>query len=413
MRYIPRLVDPLLQRLLEGLPAVLVVGPRASGKTTSSRRLTVEELRLDRPADAALVRADPDLALRLRSKPLLLDEWQLVPEVLGAVKRAVDDDPRAASFVITGSAQADLTAAGWPATGRAVRVPMWGLCQRELVGDPAAAPVIDRLVEGGPGLLRTPPQDAPDLAGYVDMALRGGFPEAALQPDDGLRSRWLASYVDEIVARDGALVDGGRDPVRLRRYLQAYAASTAGVIQHKTLYDAAEINRMTAVSYDRLLTTLLVIESVPAWSTNRLSRLTTTPKQHLVEPALIGPLLGARPAAVLRDPDLLGRLLDSFVVAQLRSELVVSELGPRLYHLRQENGRHEVDLVIELADGRVIGIETKAATAPGRADSKHLSWLRDRLGDRFVTGLVLHTGPHPYPLDDRLHAIPICALWGP
>ncbi|MGH3908440.1 MAG: ATP-binding protein [Pseudonocardiaceae bacterium] len=412
MGYVPRLVDPLLRRLLDGLPAVLVVGPRASGKTTSSRRLTVEELRLDRPADAALARADPDLALRLRREPLLLDEWQLVPEVLGAVKRAVDDEPRPTRFVITGSAQADLTAAGWPATGRAVRIPMWGLCQRELVGDPEAASVIDRIAEGGPRLLQGP-ADPPDLAGYVDSALRGGFPEAALQTNDELRNRWLASYVDEIVARDGALVDGGRDPVRLRRYLQACAASTAGVVQHKTLYDAAEINRMTATSYDRLLTTLLVIESVPAWSTNRLSRLTTTPKRHLVEPALLGPLLGARRTAVLQDGDLLGRLLDSFVIAQLRSELVVSELGPRLYHLRQENGRHEVDLIIELADGRVIGIEIKAAAAPRRADGKHLSWLRDHLGDRFLTGLVLHTGPHSYPLDERLYAVPISALWGP
>jgi hypothetical protein len=410
MRYISRLVDPLLKRLLAGLPAVLVVGPRASGKTTSSRRLTIEELRLDRPADAAFVRANPDLALRLRGEPLLLDEWQLVPEVLGAVKRAVDDDPRAARFIITGSAH--LSAAGWPATGRTVRVAMWGLCQRELIGDSEAPPVIDRIVEGGAKVLQTP-RDAPDLAQYVAMALRGGFPEAALQSDDELRNRWLTSYVDEIVARDGALVDGGRDPVRLRRYLQACAASTAGVVQHKILYDAAEINRMTAVSYDRLLTTLLVIESMPAWSTNRLSRLTTTPKRHLVEPALIGPLLGARLLAVLRDPDLLGRLMDSFVVAQLRSELVVSELGPRLYHLRHEDGRHEVDLIIELADGHVIGIEVKAAAAPGRTDGKHLIWLRDHLGDRFLTGLVLHTGPHAYPIDERVHAVPICALWGP
>ncbi|MGH3938822.1 MAG: DUF4143 domain-containing protein [Pseudonocardiaceae bacterium] len=141
--------------------------------------------------------------------------------------------------------------------------------------------------------------------------------------------------------------------------------------------------------------------------------LTTTPKRHLVEPALVTPLLGTRRAAVLRDPDLLGRLLDSFVVAQLRSELVVSRLGPRIYHLRQENGRHEVDLILEFAAGRVIGIEIKAVTAPTRADGKHLAWLRDSLGDRFVAGLVLHAGPYSYPIDERLHAMPICALGSP
>ncbi|MGQ0774306.1 MAG: DUF4143 domain-containing protein [Pseudonocardiales bacterium] len=97
--------------------------------------------------------------------------------------------------------------------------------------------------------------------------------------------------------------------------------------------------------------------------------------------------------------------------ASIEPELVVSRLGPRLYHLRTENGRHEVDLVIELADRRVIGIEIKAATVPNHTDGKHLAWLRDSLGDRFVTGLVLHTGPYSYPLDKQLYATPICALW--
>ncbi|MFN2495431.1 MAG: ATP-binding protein [Pseudonocardiaceae bacterium] len=410
MTYVPRVVDRLLEELTAGLPAVLVVGPRACGKTTTARRHVADLLRLDRPADAALVRADPDLALRIREAPLLIDEWQLVPEVLGAVKRAVDDDPRPGRFVLTGSSQADLTAAGWPATGRVVRLAMWGLCQRELVADPQAPSLLDQFAEHGASALRVPAQP-PDLAGYVDAALRGGFPDLALQADARLRRRWLNSYTDEIVARDGALVDGGRDPVRLRRYLQAWAANTAGVVEHKTLYEAAEINRATAVDYDRLLTTLLVVDPVPAWSTNRLARLTSMPKRHLVEPALVVPLLGVDAAGVLRDPDLLGRLLDSFVLAQLRPELTVAERAPRVFHLRQREGRHEVDLVVEFADGRIVGIEVKAAATVTRSDARHLIWLRDQLGDRLVCGLVLHAGPHSYPLDDRIHAAPICSLW--
>jgi uncharacterized protein len=407
---VPRLVDPLLEELLGGLPAVLVVGPRACGKTTTARRQVGDLLRLDRPSDAALVRADPDLALRIRQVPLLIDEWQLVPEVLGAVKRAVDDDPGPGRFVITGSSQADLTAAGWPATGRTVRLAMWGLCQRELVGDPRAPSVLDQLVEDGAGVLRVAARP-PDLAGYVDAALRGGFPELALQAEARLRRRWLTSYTDEIVTRDGALVDGGRDPVRLRRYLQAWAAKTAGVVEHKTLYEAAQINRVTAVGYDRLLTDLLVVDSVPAWSTNRLARLTSTPKRHLVEPALVVALLGTDTAGVLRDPDLLGRLLDSFVLAQLRPELTVAESAPRVFHLRQRDGRHEVDLIVEFADGRIVAIEVKAAATVTRSDARHLIWLRDQLGQRLVCGLVLHAGPHSYPLDERIHAAPICSLW--
>jgi predicted AAA+ superfamily ATPase len=335
-----------------------------------------------------------------------------VPEVLGAIKRAVDDESGPRRFVITGSSQADLTAAGWPATGRMVRVPMWGLSQRELVGAPRAPSVIDRITADGVPALGSSP-DPPDLAGYVEAALRGGLPDAALQPDPDLRRRWLDSYVDQIVARDGASVDGGRDPVRIRRYLQACAANTAGTVIHKTLYDAAEVNRLTAVGYDRLLTALLVIDPLPAWSTNRLSRLTSTPKRHLAEPALLGPLIGVDAASVLRDPDLLGRLLDSFVVAQLRPELSVSDRSPRLYHLRQQDGRHEVDLIIELADGRIIAIEIKATSAPSRADARHLIWLREQLGDRVLTAMVLHAGPHLYPLVDEVYAVPICSLWAP
>jgi predicted AAA+ superfamily ATPase len=130
-----------------------------------------------------------------------------------------------------------------------------------------------------------------------------------------------------------------RDPVRLRRYLQALAASTGGTPTIKTLIDAAGIDRATAIAYDGILEHLFITERLPAWSANQLSRLVRLPKRHLVDPAFVGPLLGIDARAVLRDGDLLGRLLDSFVVAQLRADCAVSGLFPRLFHLRDTNGR--------------------------------------------------------------------------
>ena len=107
----------------------------------------------------------------------------------------------------------------------------------------------------------------------------------------------------------------------------------------------------------------------------------------------------------------LGRMLDTFVAAQLRAERPICSVRPRLYHLRQEQGRHEIDVVAELGGGKVLAMEVKADAAPGPDASRHLRWLRDRLGDRFLAGVLLHTGPRVWRIDERIIAAPICTLW--
>jgi predicted AAA+ superfamily ATPase len=121
--------------------------------------------------------------------------------------------------------------------------------------------------------------------------------------------------------------------------------------------------------------------------------------------------------AVTRDVDQLdgrrdpGRLLDTFVLAQLRGELQLGFPQPRLYHLRDRNGDHKVDLIAELDAHRLIAIEVKATAAPRVDSARHLIWLRDQLGERFVAGVVLHTGPRVFSLAERIIAAPVAALW--
>ncbi len=135
------------------------------------------------------------------------------------------------------------------------------------------------------------------------------------------------------------------------------------------------------------------------------------PKRYLIDPGLLVGALGIDVAVVMAEGDLLGRVLDTFVAAHLRAESVVTESRPRLYHLRTEQGRQEIDILAEMGTGRIVAFEVRATRAPEASMARHMAWLRDRLGERFLAGVVLHTGPRSFALGDRLQAVPISTLW--
>jgi predicted AAA+ superfamily ATPase len=420
--YRPRLADAHVADLLAEFPAVMINGARATGKTTTARQHASEVLALDVPGVAAAMRADPDAALRRAGRPLLLDEWQEVPEVLAAVKRSVDRNSSPGQFLLTGSVRADLTHEMWAGTGRIVRMVMSGLTEYELRGEVRAtrSPFLTRLAEAGDASvrgesveehLRLPP-DVPDIDGYIALALRGAFPELAYR-DRTPRGReaWLSSYLDDLLTRDAAVVEQRKDPVRLRRYFEVLSLNLAGMPTDASLHEAAAVNTKTAAGYDRLLESLYVVDQVPAWTNSRLTSLVRATKRYVVEPALAATATRLTAGTVLRDGDLLGRFFDAFGLAQLRPEAALMYPKPRLSHLRTHGGRQEVDLVVELAAGRVLGIEFKVGASPDARDARHLHWFADEIGSDFAAGAVIHSGSHVYQLGERVWAVPMCALW--
>ncbi len=408
--YVPRLVDRLLDDYASQLPALMIAGARATGKTTTVARRAATTVRLDVAAQAAAFEADPDAALRGLDEPVLLDEWQAVPGVLGAVRRSVEAQLAPNRYVLTGSVHAELDHTVWPATGRIVRVSMYPMTVRERAGGIDGPTFFDKLA-GGDEL--TVPRDVPDLQGYIELALQSGFPTAALLLTGAPHRAWLESYLENLLTRDveALATTRPRDTARLRRYFEAYALSSAGQPEHRTIYTAAGINRITANAYEELLGNLFIVDQLAAWETNRLKRLVKTPKRYVVEPALIAAALRLDTRGIMGDGGLLGRMLDTFVAAQLRPELMLSDSRPRLYHVRTQGGREEIDLVAELGGQRAIGIEVKAGAAPDGAAARHLRWMRDKLGKGFVAGVVLHTGPRIYALDDKIVAAPIASIW--
>lgn len=409
--YTPRFVDGLLDELMSELSAVMVIGPRACGKTTTAARRARTIVRLDEPNVASVFHAAPDVALAAAEPPVLLDEWQEVPEVLGAVKRAVDSTPGPGRFLLTGSVRARHTAEQWAGTGRVTPVEMFGLTVAEQRGASDSRELLDTLFGATafrPALVPNPP----DLANYLDLVLRGGFPEA-VRLGDRARAAWLEGYLDQLVRRDAPNVAPVRSPGRLMAVLRTLAVCTAGSPTETTLAAAAGVDVRTLRAYLDLLEDLRIIERLPAWHSNRLTRLVKSPKYHVIDPGLAAVLMGVDRMAALRNGDALGRLLETFVVAQLRPLLRLGAVQVGMTHLRDRGGDHEVDLVLETRSGDVIAIEVKAAGRVQSRDAAHLVWLRDRLEDQFRLGVVFYTGAAVVPLGDRIVALPIAAMWSP
>ncbi len=267
---------------------------------------------------------------------------------------------------------------------------MYGMSIREVRGRASLMPFIDRVIDGGPDAV-TAPDDALSVRDYLDLMLAGSFPEPSLRIPAAARRRWFAGYVEQMITRDVPAVAPRRDPELLRRYLSVLAVNTAGIAAESTLWSAAGINAKTAQAYQVLFQRMFVLDLVPAWFSNRIKRLVKAPKRYLVDPALVTAVLGLGRDAILYGPEMLGRLLDTFVAAQLRAELAASRNDPRLYHLREEQGRREVDLLIETASGQLIGIEVKAAgmcSSPGSPSTLPREMAKTRQAGRRPAGGV-------------------------
>ena len=354
--YLERLVDPWISEILGSAPAVMITGARASGKTTTALRHATSVVRLDNEREALPFRADPDAALRDRPEPVLLDEWQACPEVLGAVKRAVDSERRPGRFILTGSVRSDSDPVLWPGTGRLIRVAMHPLTVREQRSRPGR-PFIDGLLGAEPPRL---PSDPPDLRDYAEIALRGGFPEAAVELEGSVQRAWLESYVEQLLLHEHAGPGRGPDPVRLGAFFTAYALNSAGIVNDSTLHEAAGLDRRTARSYAALLSDLGVIAELPAehqppqapgQGTQALRR------RHRA----VGRRGRRRVAVAMSDGHLLGRLIDTFVTNQLRAEAVLDPSWPKLHHLRDRDGRHEVDIVADLGARGLVARSRRTA----------------------------------------------------
>lgn len=423
MAYTRRAVDDELDVLFAELPAVAIEGPRGVGKTATAEQRAKTVFYLDDPAQRAMLEADPRQILTAAA-PVLIDEWQKVPAVWDAVRRAVDRGSDPGRFILTGSAS-PLSAPSHSGAGRIVTLRMRPMTLAERAG--GTAPIsFAELLSGRRG----PVSGTTDvsLQGYASEIVRSGFPGIRTFGDRGRRAQ-LDGYIRRIIDVDFAEQDRAvRRPAVLERWLAAYAAATATTASFETIRDAATAGhaekpaKTTTIPYRDVLERIWVVEPLPAWlpSSNRFSRLAHAPKHHLADPALAARLLGLDQAMLLagRGPaamplpvsPFLGRLFESLVALCVR--VFAQGQEARVYHLRQHGGRREIDLIVERPDHRILAIEVKLAATVLDDDVKNLLWLREQLGETCLDAVIVTTGPHAYRRGDGVAVVPAALLGG-
>lgn len=393
-----------IQESLTDTPVVYVAGARQVGKTTLARQLVRNYLTLDDATSLGAARQDPSGFLAGLDTPVIIDEVQHVPELFSALKLRVEADRSPGRFLLTGSSNVLLVPrVAESLVGRMELHTLWPLSQGELAG--VHETFLTRLLSKKPWKAGQP---CPDLWARV---LTGGFPEVALRRSSPSRqSAWFSAYLTTILQRDVRELAKIEGLTELPRLMQLVAARSGHLMNQAELSRTSGLPASTLKRYLTLLEAVYLIRTVPAWSANLGKRIAMSPKLMLVDSGLTSHLLGIDENRIKSDPNFGGRLLESFVANEIIRQLSWDHSRATLFHFRAHSGE-EVDLVLETPDGVIVGIEVKASRTLSGSDWKGLRWLGERLGERFLRGIILYLGDQVVPAAANLHAVPLPSLW--
>jgi predicted AAA+ superfamily ATPase len=378
-----------------------------AGKSTLVRQFSGPErpyLTLDDETVRESARFDPSGFVR-QLDLAIIDEVQRAPELMLSLKKAVDDDRRPGRFLLTGSADLmTLPTVSESLAGRMEIVPLLPLSQGEIRRKRPG--FLKRVLEG------RPPDCLSPVTGdeLVKTVLSGGYPEMLRRKDPGRRRAWVRDYVEALFLRDVREISNLEHRDRLLPLFRIMALQS-GQIPNLTQWGGQiGLDAKTTKSYVSVLERLFLIHRLPAWHSDRTSRLIKSPKLHLVDSGIQANLTGATEETILRDRSRLGPLLETFAVSEILKQASWEEGIAGLFHFRDKD-QEEVDLIVEEEGGRIVGIEIKAAATVTPQDFRGLKRLELSAGREMSLGLVLYDGDRVLPFGSRLFAAPLSSLW--
>ena len=413
---IARHVADRLQVALKDTPAVLINGPRQCGKTTLVQQLAqgMSYITLDDPGMLIAAQQDPVGLLRQMDRAVI-DEVQRAPQLLLALKMSIDQDRRPGRFLLTGSANIlALPQIADSLAGRTEVHTLLPLSQAELQGRPSD--FLQR-VQGQSWPVSHPSWVYPAVidaknelhAGAIGNALAGGYPEMRLRPSVTRRQAWAKAYIQTLVERDVQDIAQVEHLSQIPYLLDIAAAHCGQLFNASQIGGQLMLDTRTLDKYLGVLEKLFLVQRLPAWGRNELNRLIKTPKLHFLDAGLQATLTRLTPDMLITHRERWGATLETWVYAELRKALALSDEAWYLSHYRDKD-QVEVDFVLENPQRQLIGVEVKAAATVQVQDFKGLRKLQAQTGADFLTGIVLYDGAHALPFGPGMWAVPLAAL---
>ncbi|MCX8566392.1 MAG: hypothetical protein ON057_001119 [Glomeribacter sp. 1016415] len=404
----PRFSTERILTALKDTPVVMINGPRQCGKTTLVRQLASTDpiyITLDDDTALAAARNDPTGFIR-QLDYAIIDEVQRAPELLRAIKKAVDDDRRPGRFLLTGSTHVlTMPTVSESLAGRIEIVHLLPLSLAEIRNKKPAF-----LEHAFAGALVKPAEVMIDHA-LVQTALTGGYPEMFVRQNPKRRHAWRRDYLHSLLQRDVRDIASIEKLDHLPRLLQILAHHSGQLINFTQIAGQLGLDGKTASKYLAVFEQLFLVYRLKPWFRNQIKRMIKTPKLHFFDAGLLASLLSLTTERIAENRTLFGPILETFVVSEVMKQITWSDEAYTLHHYRDKE-QSEVDLVVENEIGAVLGIEIKASASIHADDFKGLRKLAQICQDEFKLGIVFYNGENIIPFGDRLFAAPISCLWG-
>ena len=408
----PRHIAPLLAESLSDTPVVVINGARQSGKNTLAQGVSADKatsrryLTLDDAVVLNAAKSDPAGFIQGLQGPVTLDEVQRVPELFLPIKAAVDRDRQPGRFLLTGSADVMLLPGiADSLAGRMAVLTLWPLSSAE-VGGSATLNRADALFSGDLFGLNLPPCDKDAL---MAQWLGGGFPDALARSNAPRRAAWFDAYVQAILQRDLRDLANIEQLTEIPNLLHLLATRSATLLNFAELSRTAGMAQTSLKRYFALLEMLFLVVRLPSWQRNPSKRWVKAPKVFLPDSGLLCHLMATTAERINAHPNLLGAVVETWVLSELLKHVAFTQEGLTLWHYRTQT-HIEVDFILENRAGHICGIEVKASTTVDSKDFKGLRHLQDTEPAIFQRGIVLYAGRELVPFGDKLWAVPL-SVW--